>query len=268
MNQILPAILIVGGIGLIFGCILAFASVIFAVQTDEREEQVLEVLPGANCGACGFAGCSAYAAAVAKGEAGVGCCSVGKAPVAAKIAEIMGVAAENAAPKTAKVFCGGTCENASQKFEYVGIQDCIAANKVAGGAKTCAYGCLGLGTCAKVCPFGAISVQDGVAVVDEEKCVACGKCVAICPKHVIRIVPAGKKVHVLCSSGDAGTAVNKACKTGCIGCRICEKNCPKEAVRVENNLAAIDYEKCVGCGICAAKCPKKAITGRREQREE
>lgn len=160
---------------------------------------------------------------------------------------------------TARVMCAGSCDRAEEKYRYAGIPDCSAAARLAGGAKTCRYGCLGLGSCAAVCEFGAISVENGVAAVDSEKCTACGKCAAACPKKLIQFVPKSAKVHVLCSNEDKGAAVNKYCSTGCIGCGICAKNCPKGAIEIKNNRAVICYEKCIGCGICAEKCPKKVI---------
>lgn len=259
MNQIISAVLVVGITGLIFGCILALASVIFAVKKDERIDKIAEILPGANCGGCGFAGCSAYAAAVVNDGAAVNLCSVGKAPVAGKIADIMGCTAGEVKEMTAKVLCAGTCEQAKEKYIYNGIPNCKAAAKLAGGAKICGYGCLGLGSCAAVCGFGAISIQDGIAVVDEEKCTACGKCKEACPKHIIELVPKQASVHILCNNKDKGASVNKYCSVGCIGCKLCEKNCPSGAITVTDNLAVIDYEKCTGCGICAEKCPKKVI---------
>lgn len=268
MNQIIYAVLIVGITGLVFGIILALASVIFAVKKDERIDQISEILPGANCGACGYAGCSGYADAIVNNGAGVNLCSVGKAPVANKIAEIMGTNAGDVIEMTAKVLCNGTCENAQEKYIYKGAADCRVAMRLGGGAKACTYGCLGLGTCASVCDFGAISIVDGIAKVDDEKCTGCGKCKNVCPKNVIAIVPKEKKVHVLCNNKDKGALVNKYCGVGCIGCKICEKNCPVEAILVTDNLAVIDYDKCIGCGICAEKCPKKVISIKKEALDE
>ncbi len=260
MNQIISAILIVGGTGLLFGLILAFASFIFKVDEDERIEKITNVLPGANCGGCGFAGCSAYASAIVEGKAPLNSCSVGKEAVSQKIAEIMGASVEDAEPLVAHVMCGGTCDSANTKYEYSGINDCAAAAKLGGGQKSCPNGCLGFGSCAAVCPFGAIEIKDGIAHIIKEKCVACGKCVKKCPKHIIKLIPAKQKHIVNCSAVTPGPATMKNCTVGCVGCRLCEKNCPKEAVKVENNLAAINYSNCVDCGICAAKCPKKVIS--------
>jgi len=259
MESIILAVLIVGLIGLAFGLLLAYAAVIFKVEVDERIDQITEILPGANCGACGYAGCGAYAKAVVEDDAPVNACSVGKDKVADTIGQIMGKAAEKKVPLTARVLCGGDCDQAKQKYEYYGVADCNAANKLAGGAKACNNGCLGLGTCVSACQFDAIHIENGIAVVDEEKCTACGMCKKVCPKNVIEIMPKDKKVFVKCNSKKSGKEVNAVCKVGCIGCKICEKNCPLEAITVTDNLAKIDYEKCKSCGLCVDKCPKKAI---------
>ncbi len=262
INGIILAVVIVGVTGLIFGCLLAFASVIFAVKTDEREELIAEVLPGANCGACGYAGCSAYASAVVNDGAPVNSCSVGKNQVAEKIAAIMGVKAEVVEPKIAKIMCAGDCTKASDKYEYSGINDCAAAAKLAGGAKACPDGCLGLGSCAKACSFNAISIKNGVAIVDEEKCEGCGVCISKCPKNIIEFVPKKNNTFALCSNKEKGAITNKYCTVGCIGCKMCEKACPTGAIKVENNFAKINYALCIDCGECVQKCPKKVIVSR------
>jgi len=182
--------------------------------------------------------------------------------VDAQIGEIMGVSAGAAVKQIAQVHCTGCGQNYKQ-YTYVGIHDCVAASKLPGGGDLgCAYGCLGLGSCEKACPFDAIHVIDGVARVDEEKCKACNKCVDICPRHIIALEPYKTKRHVTipCSSHDKGVDARKVCDNGCIGCSLCAKSCPKEAITMVNNLAVIDYEKCIGCGICAQKCPRKLIT--------
>ena len=260
ITGIILAAAIVGGTGLFIGVFLGIAGKKFAVEVDEREEAILEVLPGNNCGGCGYAGCSGLAAAIVKGEAEVGGCPVGGAPVAAKIGAIMGQEAGAQVHEVAFVKCGGTCEQAATDYEYHGIGDCVMVNMMQnGGPKTCTYGCLGEGTCVKACPFDAIHIVDGVAVVDKEACKACGKCVAACPRKLIEIVPYDMKHLVKCNSKDKGKDVMKACKVGCIGCKMCEKACQFDAVKVLDNVAHIDPEKCTGCGACAAKCPKKVI---------
>ena len=260
MTGIILAAVVVGGTGLFIGVFLGIAGKKFAVKVDEREEAILGVLPGNNCGGCGYAGCSGLAAAIVKGEAEVGGCPVGGAPVAAKIGDIMGVAAGTQERQTAFVKCAGTCEKAILDYDYTGIQDCTMASMMQnGGAKGCNSGCLGFGSCVAACPFDAIHVVDGIAVVDKEACKACGKCIATCPKHLIELVPYEQKHLVQCSSKDKGKDVMSVCSVGCIGCKMCEKICKFDAVKVENNIAHIDPEKCIGCGACAAKCPKKII---------
>lgn len=260
VQAIIIAAVIVGGVGLFIGFFLGVSGEKFKVEVDEREEAIVGVLPGNNCGGCGYAGCSGLAAAIVKGDAPVNGCPVGGAPVAAKVGEIMGVAAEEGAKQVAFVKCAGTCEKAGHDYEYTGVEDCAAMAFIpGGGAKSCSYGCLGFGNCVKVCPFDAIHVVDGIAKVDKEVCKACGKCIAACPKHLIELVPYEAKHLVQCSSKDKGKDVMKACSVGCIGCHLCEKNCPNNAVHVVDNVAYIDQEKCTGCGICAEKCPKKII---------
>ena len=260
MTGIILAAVVVGGTGLFIGVFLGIAGKKFAVKVDEREEAILGVLPGNNCGGCGYAGCSGLAAAIVKGEAEVSGCPVGGAPVAAKIGDIMGVAAGTQERQTAFVKCAGTCEKASLDYDYTGIQDCTMASMMQnGGAKGCNSGCLGFGSCVAACPFDAIHVVDGIAVVDKEACKACGKCIAACPKHLIELIPYEQKVAVDCSSHDKGKQVMAACGVGCIGCKKCEKTCPNGAVTVENFCAHIDYEKCTGCGACKEACPRGVI---------
>ena len=259
MFSILYPALAVGAIALLLGAILAFASIVFKVETDEREEQIAEILPGANCGGCGYAGCSAFAKAIVQDGAEITKCNLMTDDKLEAIASIMGVKAGKKVKKVARVSCKGTCEVAKDKYEYYGLSDCVTASQLGGGAKACAYGCLGLGSCAEKCPFGAISIVDGVAVVDEEKCVGCGACANICPKGLIKIAEVKPSAFVSCASLDKGAVVKNVCEAGCIGCKICEKKCEFDAICVENNLAKVDSDKCTACGICAEACPKKII---------
>lgn len=250
----------IGITGLLIGLLLGIAGKVFAVEVDEKEIQVRELLPGNNCGGCGYAGCDALAQAIAAGEAPVNACPVAGSDVAKKIATVMGKDAGESVKQVAFVKCNGTCDKTTIKYHYYGAQDCREAAIVPGrGAKGCSYGCMGFGSCVKACPFQAISIVDGIAKVDKEKCKACKKCIAVCPNHLIELVPYTATVKVTCSSKDKGTAVKKTCDTGCIGCRICEKQCKFDAIHVENNLAAIDYAKCKNCGLCAMKCPSNII---------
>ncbi|MCX7885097.1 MAG: RnfABCDGE type electron transport complex subunit B [Caloramator sp.] len=262
LNNILFPMISLGGLGVVFGSLLGYASKKFAVEVDPRVPLIRDILPGANCGGCGYAGCDACAKAMVEGEAAPNACPVGGSETAKKIGEVLGLKVDASVRKTAFVKCNGTCSNAKNKYEYSGIADCRdAALLPGGGYKGCSYGCLGLGSCVKVCEFGALSIINGVAVVDENKCTSCGKCVKICPKGLIEIVPADNKVRVMCNSKDKGKDVKDNCAVGCIGCRMCERACQFGAIIFENNLAKIDYEKCTQCNACALKCPTKAIKG-------
>lgn len=246
-------------LGAVFGLGLAAASKKFAVHTDPRIEDVLEALPGINCGACGYGGCADYAeAVVTKGEAS-NLCMPGGPATAKGVAEIMGVEALAVVPTKAIVECQRE-DARPERFEYAGLTDCWSANLLAGGHTPCPYACLGLGTCEAVCPFDAIHMGPaGLPVVDESKCTSCGNCVRACPRGIISIRPDEKSVHILCKSRDKGAVARKLCNRACIACRRCVKECPADAIEIVDNLAQIDYEKCKVCGKCVEVCPNKCI---------
>lgn len=257
--SVLYSVISLAGLGLLFGVMITFASKKFEVEQDDRVEKIVEVLPNANCGGCGFAGCQAYAKAVVDGTAAPDLCSAGGIVAAAKIGEILGIKIEEKELVAACVMCCGSEENTAPKYQYDGIKNCIAAARVSGGYKGCSFACLGFGNCVEVCKFDAISVKNGIADVDKEKCVGCGACVKACPKGLIHMVPKSAKYAVKCSSKDKGVDTKNNCKGGCIGCKICEKNCPSDAIKVIDNVAVIDYSKCTSCGVCFEKCPRKII---------
>ncbi len=255
--KILIAVLLLSGIGLVLGLMLAFASKAFAVPTDEKTEAIRDALPGANCGGCGYSGCDGYAAALSKGEAEPNLCTAGGADTAQKLSEVLGV--EVTAIKKYSVIACNKC-NAASEFNYDGAASCAAAALLNGGPIACKSGCIGFGDCVSVCEFNAIKVENGHAVICEDICTGCGKCVKVCPKGIIKPVEAKKVAFVNCSNTQKGAVARKNCTAACIGCKKCQTVCEFNAITVENNLATVNRELCTGCGKCAASCPQKCIS--------
>lgn len=259
MTNIVIPIIALGGLGAFFGLGLALASKKFHVETDPKLEKICGLLPGANCGACGKAGCFGFAEAVASGGAEVDACRACDDDNKEHIAALVGKKLDKRIKTTAQARCnGGT--RVQDRFRYFGMPDCIAAHNTLKGHKACVFGCLGFGTCVAVCPFGALSMSaEGLPVVDESACKSCGKCVAVCPRKLFRLLPADYSVWVACASHDMGREVKAVCSVGCISCRLCERACPAKAIKVIDNLAVIDYALCTSCGACVAVCPAHTI---------
>lgn len=246
-------------IGAVSGGLLTIAGKIFFVKTDETVEKITEALPGANCGGCGFAGCEAYANAIAKGEAKPNLCSPGGLEVNKTISAILGVAVEETEPVAAYVHCNGCNTATEDKYKYIGTKSCAAAEKFYNGKGSCSFGCIGFGDCVNACDSGGIEIKNGVAVINPAMCIACGKCIKACPNHLISFKKKSALAAVRCSSQDAGKITRTVCKNGCIACGICVKKCPEGAITINGNHAEIDYNKCVSCGACAEACPVKCI---------
>lgn len=249
-------------LGFLFGIGLAYALKIFRVDHDPRMAQLIEALPGANCGACGFAGCFGLAQALSEGKALPTTCAPAGLEKQHKIAEILGIAIDEKKTRMiATLICNGG-NIALNKFDYQGIKTCAASNLFFGGQKLCSFGCLGFGDCVQACPFGAIYInaKTNLPEINSSKCTSCGLCIRACPKKILVLRPEKNKVYVMCNSKDKGANVNKYCKNGCIGCLKCEKICPADAIHVKDNLALVDYSKCTQCGECVKICPTKVIS--------
>lgn len=259
MSNVLTAVGVVGGLGLLFGALLSFASKVFHVKVDYKVEAVRAALPGANCGACGFPGCDGMAAHIALEDGPVNGCPVGGQPVADKVAEIMGKVAVAGAKEVACVMCQGDATRAKERYTYTGPRDCRSnAATGGGGSKACTFGCLGGGTCKDYCQFGAIEIINGLAVIDKEKCTACGKCVEVCPKKIIEMVPYDQEVMVKCKNTEPGKEVRQKCAVGCIACNLCARTAP-EAFVVENNLAKAQFPFAQDPAEAVQKCPTGCI---------
>ncbi len=269
MNVILIAVIVLAAIGFVAAAVLWVVSKKFAVVEDPRIAQVAALLPQANCGGCGYPGCSGFADACVKaadaGSLEGKLCPVGGQDVMQQVANALGMAVVVSAPKVAVVRCNGTCENRPRIAEFDGAKSCRVQQMTGMGETGCAWGCLGCGDCVAKCQFGAIrmNAETGLPEVDERLCTACGACAKACPRGIIEIRlagPKGRRMVVLCNSKDKGAIANKVCKAACIGCGKCVKTCDKfQAITLENNLAHIDAEKCKLCRKCEEECPKGAI---------
>jgi electron transport complex protein RnfB len=261
--EILIPLLTLGSLGLFFGLGLALASRKFCLKVDPRQEKIIDKLPGANCGACGQAGCMGFGEALIQGSCTVDRCPVMKQENRAEIANILGVEIKEKVEMVAVLHCNGG-KKVNDRFIYDGIQTCNAANLIMEGQKACVYGCLGFGDCIRECPFDAITMnqETGLPEVDKDKCTACGKCIQICPKNLFTLLEVNKPVYIACVSHDKGKAVLDVCKVGCIACGRCQKECPPGLFKIENNLARIDYNNYVECDDCINVCPTKVIKKR------
>jgi H+/Na+-translocating ferredoxin:NAD+ oxidoreductase subunit B len=256
---IIQAMATLGGLGLVIGIMLIAASKMFKVETNPLVEEVVEILPGANCGACGYAGCADFAEKVVAEDAPLDGCPVGGFGTAKEIGAIIGQEVSESEKEYPYVRCGGGIR-CVDRFDYVGIEDCTAVIMLSDGEKGCNYGCMGRGTCVRACPFGAISIDENhLPSVNKNLCTSCGLCLAACPNDILMFAKDSERVHVQCNSHDKGKTVKAVCEVGCIGCKICEKNCPEDAIKVTKFLAEVDQEKCTACGICVEKCPQNCI---------
>ncbi len=258
MNILIP-VLTLSSLGFLFGLGLAFASKKFCVITDPKLEKILKELPASNCGACGMPGCMGFAQGLIKGTCSMEQCAVMQEEQRQTLARLLGIKYEKKTTTVAILKCNGGSK-VNDRFQYNGLNDCIAANLVLAGQKECTWGCLGFGNCSRVCPFGAIVMsQEALPVVIEQKCRSCGRCVEVCPKNLFTLIPENAKVYVACSSHDIGKSTRAVCSFGCIACGKCEQVCPVDAIHVIDNLAVIDYNKCTSCGECVKVCPMKTI---------
>lgn len=265
MGNLVTTIMVVSGLAALLALLLFLVAKKFRVEEDPRIDDVEKMLPGANCGGCGFAGCRGMSEALVKQEDISSLyCPVGGGECMKKIATYLGKAAAEREPMVAVVRCAGSCENRPRVNRFDGAQSCVVASSLYAGETGCSFGCLGLGDCASVCEFGALQINPatGLPEVDEEKCTACGACVKACPKRIIELrkkAPKGRKIYVSCVNKEKGAVARKACKVACIGCGKCAKVCPFEAITVESNLAYIDFTKCKMCRKCVVECPTGAI---------
>ncbi len=268
MNTILLSVIVMAGMGIFFAVFLLVSYKKLSVEEDPRIKQIEEILPGANCGACGFAGCAAYAEAIVLEGAEVNRCAPGGPDVAKKIAELMGVQVEVKEAPVAHLMCQGSRDVAVQRSVYVGEPSCRIEDFTTKGDKACTYGCLGLGDCVRACPFDAMYMgEDGLPKIIEEKCTGCGICVEECPRDILALVPRDQKTFVACVNKDKGAISRKVCKVSCIACGLCVKKAPEGSMELKNNLAVIlDYKQVdTKSEEVYAACPTKAIELKEEK---
>ncbi len=264
---LLYTLVTLGGVGFVLGAVLSYAAKRFAVEKNLQAEQILEILPGANCGGCGHPGCSGYATAVATAGAEVNLCAPGGSTVAQKIGKIMGGEEVSSVRKVAYLHCAGSRDKAPEKYRYDGIRDCAMAANLGGGPKACEYGCMGFGSCVKACKFDALHMgKDGLPVVDWKKCTGCGACVKTCPKHLFDLLPDSTSIYLACSSHGKGKAVKDVCSVGCIGCGICAKQVEGDAVVMKDNLPSVNYDVSPNLILAHYKCPTKSYADRAMKR--
>lgn len=257
LQVFIPALILLV-LAMLFAIALAYLGKKLAVSRDERIDQVRDCLSGANCGACGYAGCDGFATALVEGKAELSSCNATSKEKKEEIAEILGLTDTGEATKVVVCCHGG--QDAKDKYDYVGYGDCRSMELLAGGRKQCAWGCLGTGSCVDACQHHAVTVkQKGYSEVSLSKCISCGKCISVCPKKIIKRIPASATYYVACSNHQKGKEVRELCTKGCIACGLCVKQCEVGAITIVDNLATIDYTKCINCGKCAAKCPQRCI---------
>ncbi len=261
MMSILLAIVSMAALCCVFALLLAVADNKLRVEEDPRVEAVFAVLPGVNCGGCGFPGCLPFAEHVVDGDASISGCAPGGQETAEHIASVMGVESSDMVKEIAVLLCHGGSKEAARSAEYKGVKNCQAATLIADGGKHCQYGCLGYADCVFSCPFDAIFMNENqLPVVDAEKCTACGNCVEACPRDLIELHAVSSKMFVFCKSQDKGPAVKKACSVGCIGCRICVKNSPVEGgIVMKGTLASVNQDICPPSEVVVEKCPTNTI---------
>ena len=255
--------MVLGLLGAVFGAILAYASKLFMAKTDDRISEIEGILPNVNCGACGYIGCADYAKAVVKDNASLYSCVACDFTVTQKIADIMGKSVQEKEKQKAVVMCRGNKMNATSKFKYIGLKDCLSASQIGGGFKYCDYGCLGYGNCMRTCKFNAISIVNGAAVIDDKLCTGCGMCSKSCPKNIIEMVNYSSNIFITCCSHNKAAETKSYCAVGCISCGQCVKTCPNKAIKIDRLNASIDSYLCDGCGKCIEVCPTGAVVDRR-----
>lgn len=262
LSPVLTAVAVIGGMALGLGLIIVLIFKLFSVPSDDREEEILGLLPGVNCGGCGYSGCQGYAKALASGaDKNIGKCSPGGQDVVELLAAYLGMEPTVFVPKMAQVKCQGSCFHERVRYEYKGSESCASAHGLFAGPGACVYSCIGLGDCARACPYDAIEIIDDLARINPDKCIACGRCVVACPKNLISIEPMYTDLYLVrCMNPLPGKDVREACDIGCIGCQLCVKKCPVQAISMVDHRAVIDQDLCIHCGMCARVCPTKAIT--------